>query len=298
MSSRTTSSHDMAMSLGNGIGAPSYVGIGREQVAYHRFGYGPSVVLIHGIPTWSYLWRNVIPPLVKNGLEIIAIDLLGYGNSDKPAGADLGIAAQAELAAAVLRKLNWNGRAIVGHDIGGGVAQLMCANDPNAAERLVLFDTIAYDSFPEPGIARLKEPIWDSILSAPDFDLGKGLSKGFTRGMVHKGRITPELIEAYERPFRGVDGRLAYLRAARALRTEELAARANEVEKLNNPTLIVWGAEDVFQPIRYGARLAAAMPRARLEKVENAGHFLPEDEPLIVARLIADFVKSSTDTPL
>jgi len=54
----------------------------------------------------------------------------------------------------------------------------------------------------------------------------------------------------------------------------------------------------VFQPIRYGARLAAAMPRARLEKVENAGHFLPEDEPLIVARLIADFVKSPTDTPL
>ena len=286
------------MSLGNGIGVPSYVGIGREQVAYHRFGHGPSVLLIHGIPTWSYLWRNVIPPLVKNGLEIIAIDLLGYGNSDKPAGADLGIAAQAELVATVLRKFSWNGRAIVGHDIGGGVAQLMCANDPNAAERLVLVDTIAYDSFPEPGIARLKEPIWDSILSAPDFDLGKGLSKGFTRGMVHKGRITPELIEAYERPFRRVDGRLAYLRAARALRTEELAARANEVEKLNNPTLIVWGAEDVFQPIRYGARLAAAMPRARLEKVENAGHFLPEDEPLIVARLIADFVKSPTDTPL
>ena len=82
------------------------------------------------------------------------------------------------------------------------------------------------------------------------------------------------------------------------MRTEELAARANEAEKLNNPTLIVWGAEDVFQPIRYGVRLAAAMPRARLEKVENAGHFLPEDEPLIVARLIADFVKSPTDTPL
>ena len=111
--------------------------------------------------------------------------------------------------------------------------------------------------------------------------------------MVHKGRITPELIEAYERPFRRVDGRLAYLRAARALRTEELAARANEVEKLNNPTLIVWGAEDVFQPIHYGTRLAAAMPRARFEKIERTGHFLPEDEPIVVARLIADFVRSN-----
>jgi pimeloyl-ACP methyl ester carboxylesterase len=111
--------------------------------------------------------------------------------------------------------------------------------------------------------------------------------------MVNHDRITPGLIAAYERPFGGVDGRRAYLRAARALRTEDLSARMNDVEKLNIPTLIVWGAEDVFQPIRYGVRLAAAMPRARFEKIEHAGHFLPEDEPAIVARLISDFVKSS-----
>jgi 2-hydroxymuconate-semialdehyde hydrolase len=279
--------------MSSDLNAPSYIGVDGERIAYHRFGHGPSVVLIHGIPTWSYLWRNVIPPLIRGGLEIIAVDLLGYGDSDKSIDADLGVAAQAKRMAAVLRKLNWSGRAIVGHDIGGGVAQLMCANDPEAAEHLVLVDAIAYDSFPEPGIARLKDPVWDGILSAPDFDLQKGLTKGFSRGMVHNERITPELIAAYERPFRGVDGRLAYLRAARALRTEELSARMKEVEKLNIPTLIIWGAEDAFQPIGYGARLAAAMPHARFEKVERAGHFLPEDEPAIVAGLINDFVRSN-----
>jgi 2-hydroxymuconate-semialdehyde hydrolase len=279
--------------MSSDIGKPCYIDVGAERVAYRRFGHGPSVALIHGIPTWSYLWRNVIPPLVQDGLEVIAVDLLGYGDSDKPIGADLGIAAQAERLAKVLCKLNWDGSAIVGHDIGGGVAQLMCANDHEAAERLILIDTIAYDSFPEPGIARLKDPVWDRILSAPDFDLQRGLTKGFMRGMVHNDRINPELIAAYERPFHGVDGRLAYLRAARALRTGDLAPRMNEVEKLDIPTLIVWGVEDVFQPIRYGARLAAAMPRAHFEKIEHAGHFLPEDEPCIVARLIAGFVKSS-----
>jgi 2-hydroxymuconate-semialdehyde hydrolase len=278
--------------MSNDIGVPSYIGADGEQIAYHRFGHGPSVVLIHGIPTWSYLWRNIMPSLVQDGLEVIAVDLLGYGESDKPIGTDLGIAAQAERLATVLRKLNWEGSAIVGHDIGGGVAQLMCANDHEAAERLVLIDTIAYDSFPEPSIARLKDPVWDGILSVPDFDLQKGLAKGFSRGMVHNDRITSELIKAYERPFRGVDGRLAYLRAARALRTEDLAVRMNEVEKLDIPTLIIWGAEDAFQPLRHGARLAAAMPRARFEQVEHAGHFLPEDEPHIVARMIIDFVKS------
>ena len=278
--------------MSHDIGEPSYIDAGADRIACRRFGHGPSVALIHGIPTWSYLWRNVIPSLVQDGLEVIAIDLLGYGGSDKPIGADLGIAAQAERLAVVLRKLKWDGSAIVGHDIGGGVAQLMCANDHEAAERLILIDTIAYDSFPEPGIARLKEPVWDGILSAPDFDLQRGLTKGFMRGMVHNDRISPELIAAYERPFHGVDGRLAYLRAARALRTEDLTARMSEVEKLDIPTLIMWGAEDAFQPIRCGARLAAAMPRARFEKVDHAGHFLPEDEPRTVARFIADFVKS------
>jgi 2-hydroxymuconate-semialdehyde hydrolase len=170
--------------MNDDIGEPSYIGAGAGRIAYRRFGHGPSVALIHGIPTWSYLWRNVIPPLVEDGLGVIALDLLGYGDSDKPIGADLGIAAQAERLAVVLRKLSWDGSAIVGHDIGGGVAQLMCVNDHNA-ERLILIDTIAYDSFPEPGIARLKDPVWDRILSGPDFDLQKGLTKGLMRGMIH-----------------------------------------------------------------------------------------------------------------
>jgi pimeloyl-ACP methyl ester carboxylesterase len=79
--------------------------------------------------------------------------------------------------AAVLRELNWDGSAIVGHDIGGGVAQLMCVNEPEVAERLVLVDTIAYDSFAEPGIARLKDPVWDGILGAPGFDLPNALRR-------------------------------------------------------------------------------------------------------------------------
>jgi 2-hydroxymuconate-semialdehyde hydrolase len=275
----------------NDMGIPSFIGIDGQRLAYHQLGKGASVVLLHGIPTFSYLWRNIIPSLVENGLEVLAFDLLGYGDSDKPNDADLGIASQAKRIAAALHWLRWRPGTIVGHDIGGGVAQLICADHLKNVERLMLIDSIAYDSFPEPGIARLKDPIWDKILGAPEFDLGKGLTKGFSRGMVHTDRITPEMIAAYERPFHGVDGRLAYLRAARALRTEELSARMDKVEKLSVPTLIIWGAQDVFQPIQFGIRLAAAMSRARFEKVENAGHFLPEDRPEAVARYITAFAK-------
>jgi pimeloyl-ACP methyl ester carboxylesterase len=272
--------------MGYDMSAPSYIDVDGARVAYHRLGQGVPLLLIHGIPTSSYLWRDVIPPLVLDGLEIIAIDLFGYGDSDKPIGADLGVAAHAQRVAAVLHKLHWDAGTIAGHDIGGGVAQLVCANHPQAVRGLVLVDSIAYDSFPEPRIARLKDPVWDGILGAPGFDLRTGLTKGFTRA------FTPEPTAAYVRPFHGVDGRLAYLRAARTFRTEELSARMVEIEKLDIPALIIWGSEDLFQPIHYGARLAAAMPRARFVKVERAGHFLPEDAPEALARLIAGFVKS------
>jgi 2-hydroxymuconate-semialdehyde hydrolase len=269
-----------------------FVDVDGHRLALVTAAGGASVVLIHGIPTHRHLWRHVAPGLAAAGLPTIAVDLLGYGASDKPTGVDLGIAAQARILATALGRLNWRSGTIVGHDIGGGVAQLLAVDHPDLVRRLVLVDTIAYDSFPEPGIARLKEPAWDAILGAPDFDLKKGLTKGFARGMVNSERVTPELIAAYERPFQGVDGRLAYLRAARALRTEELASRMDAVERLTIPTLIVWGAEDPFQPLRYGERLAKAMPNARLDVITGASHFLPEDAPDALAQRIVSFAKT------
>jgi len=163
---------------------------------------------------------------------------------------------------------------------------------PEILDRLVLVDSILYDSFPEPGIARLKEPVWDEILGAPDFDLKKGLAKGFSRGMFHTDRVTAELVEAYERPFRGIDGRLAYLRAARALRTEELSSRMEDVEKRALPTLIVWGRFDTFQPLHFAEHLAGKMPRAQVQVFDEAGHFLPEDMPEALASRVAEFTSA------
>src|SRR5271156_2378922 len=73
------------------------VDVGGHRIAYTRVGHGPAVVLIHGIPTNAYLWRNVVPLLVAAGFEAITFDLLGYGASDKPADADLGIKSQSEI---------------------------------------------------------------------------------------------------------------------------------------------------------------------------------------------------------
>ncbi|MGN8117409.1 alpha/beta fold hydrolase [Labrys sp. 22185] len=260
-----------------------------KRIAFTQVGKGYPVALLHGIPTSRLLWRHVVPLLAARGCEVTAIDLLGYGQSDQPDDTDLGIAAQASLIGELLETIGWNRGALVGHDIGGGIAQLVAVDRPPLLDRLVLVDTIAYDSFPVGPLARLKDPVWDTILAAPDFDLKKGLRKSFEAGTVHADRVTPELIAMYETPFAGVEGRRAYLRAARALRTDELATRMAEVEALKLPALVLWGEQDVFQPISYGERLAAALENGRLLRIMNAGHFSPEDQPEVLAERILEF---------
>lgn len=254
-----------------------------EVVYRERRGSGPTIVLIHGIPTSSLLWRHVQDELGDDA-HSIAIDMLGYGRSEKPADADLGIAFQSRLLSAVIDRLGLPPALLVGHDIGGGVAQLTALDDPEAVTGLVLVDAIAYDSFPEPTIARMKDPQWDERIHT--VDLPAGFRRSLEKGMVGDAETLDAVARQYAEPFIGPDGLTAYLRAARAVRTEELANRAAEVERLSIPIEIIWGEEDLFQPAAYGARLAAAIPGSGFEIVPEGRHFLPENHaPEIVVAI-------------
>lgn len=267
----------------------SYHQLSAGRVALVDEGEGEPLLLIHGIPTSSFLWRKVVP-LLSRDHRVLAPDLLGYGDSEKPAGADLGVRAQARYVAELLEKLGWERGAVVGHDIGGGVAQVLAAENPEMVRALVLVDSIAYDSWPVPEIERLKEPVWDEIFKT--LDLSRGFRKALERGLVRVA-VDDELVEAYVRPFAG-EGRFAYLRAARALRTQDLLDLMPRVEALSIPTLLLWGERDEFQKVEYARRLAAAMPRAKLRVIPEAGHFLPEDAPEDVASAIREFLQEES----
>ena len=256
-------------------------------VYWQRWGAGPDVLLLHGIPSSSRLWQSTAESL-ESVATVHMLDLLGYGRSDKPVAADLGIAAQAAVVREWMAVTGWSTGTVVGHDIGGGVAQLLAVNDPDCVSQLVLVDTIAYDSWPEPGIKRLGEPQWDEIMER--IDLSVGLRKGLLRGVVDDSVVTDELVQAYAAPFAGPGGGAAYLRCARALRTPELLDVADAVEHLTLPTHIVWGTQDVFQPLSYGERLSAAIQGARLTTLE-AGHFLPLERGPELAALIAEGIQ-------
>ena len=270
--------------------AKQYVELPSGMLAYVQAGEGGTpIVFLHGIPTSSFLWRKVIA-ILQLERSCYALDLLGYGDSDKPPDGDLSLPAQVVCLSEWLDSVATGPIILVGHDIGGGIAQLFVTRYPERIERLILVDTIAYDSFPEPGIARLKEPTWDERLRTRD--LRPGFRRAFEQGLVHHDGLTDELVEAYVAPWMGLVGRQSYLRAARALRTEDLAEQMGAVEAISCPVLVLWGERDVFQDISYGQRLVDALPDARLEVCSDGGHFLPEDRPEWVAEQISSFVSA------
>jgi len=266
----------------------AFVQTGGGRMAYRHAGEGDPVILIHGIPTNSGLWRNVIPILAEQ-FAVYAPDMIGYGASDKPTDKDLSVAAQADYLADFMDAVGIDAAHLVGHDIGGGVIQVFTVRNPERVRKIVLIDSVAYDSWPEPNIARLKEPVWDEIMQR--LDIAKGFRKGLEQGMVQKDRLTDEVVDLYADPFRDLEGRMAYLRAARALDNRDLLDIADQIEAIDKPVLILWGAEDIFQDVKYGRRLAEALSNARLEVLEGAGHFVPEDKPEEIAQRIRAFLR-------
>ncbi|MCX6020205.1 MAG: alpha/beta hydrolase [Chloroflexi bacterium] len=199
------------------------------------------------------------------------------------------VAAQTGYIEALLAALGIERAVIVGHDIGGGVAQLLALRQPGLIERLVLIDSIAWDSWPVPDIARLKEPSWDETMQR--LDLSRGFRRAFERGFANKERVTDELVARYVDPFRDLEGRMAYLRAARALDPQDLLAVSDRLGSITAPTLIIWGEQDDYQLPEWGPKLAAALPNARLVTLPDAAHFVPEDAPEQTADLIARFAR-------
>jgi uncharacterized protein (TIGR00369 family) len=266
-------------------------------MAYVRRGQGPPVILLHGIPSSSYIWRDVIDPLAVF-FDVLVPDLIGYGDSDKRLDADLSLAAQARYVVAFMESLGVHQGAIVGHDIGGGIAQLMAADEPVRVARMVLIDSVVDDAWPIPDIARLKEPHWDQIMV--NLDLRGGFKKGLSAGIVTPGRVDEEMVDEWVRPFSDQTGRRAYLRAARALNNRDLVSRSRHIEEIETPTMIIWGAGDKFLDPGLAEKLRRKLSRAQpqVEIIDPGGHFLPIDRPDEVAAAIIRFLRGGQSAPV
>ncbi len=255
------------------------------RLTYREAGDGPPLLLLHGIPTSSLLWRDVMPTLARHR-RVVAPDLLNYGRSEKPARADVSINAQARLMLGLMDALGLSRADLVAHDIGGGVAQIMAVRRPERIARLALANTVCFDSWPIPEFAPLQEPGAEDGTSLDEF---LAMMRGFLPNGVHRPeRLGEDAVETMLTPWSDEAGKRALFRNFRRLNPEYTRAIAGELETLPHPTLILWGRHDPFQKLAYGEKLAATIPDARLEVIEDAAHWIMEEKPdEVVGRLAA-----------
>lgn len=254
-----------------------------------------TAVLLHGIPSSAELWRDVAIRLVDAGHHVVAFDLPGYGHTLLPSRADHSLAGAAELLATWLRIHVGRGAWLVGHDLGGAVAQILVSRHPTLVSRMTLTDAVVEDSWPVTPVRWLQlvararaYPLLGTLRLLPNGWMRRELLRGFadpsraTDGMLDRvfwdGKVTDD------------DGRRAFVRHLLALDPAETTTAAGSLGRLPFPTQLVWGARDHFQPAEQVAgRLQALLDDPPLTVVEDAGHFLPVERPDAFVRAMLDW---------
>lgn len=268
-----------------------FVDVGGVRLYYFAAGSrgaGEPVVFLHGFPTSSHLWNGVVP-LVPRGHRVVVVDLLGYGRSDRPAGRDLSIKGHADRVVALLDALGINYAVLVGHDLGGGIAQSLALRYPARVSRLCLINSVAFEDWPgrEVKLVRATRSLTRFL---PATWMLSVLRADLLRGYVAGDRGTHS-IEQYVRLFAGESGRDVLVAHLSALDSGETRAMEPRLKDIVAPTSIVWGAEDPFLSREIGVRLAAAIPGATLDVIPDVRHFTPEEAPERVASAITELLE-------
>ena len=262
-----------------------------------------AVVFAHGNPTWGFLWRAFIPPLLDAGHRVVAFDHLGFGRSDKPERSEqYRIPRHVERTQQLLDALQLRDATLVVHDWGGPIALPFAAAHRDVVRRLAIFNTFAPE-LPAPmgsgaSVRATAAPLLGSLLvrrrdvATEDFL--------FKAGLAHPERLDDAIKEAYRHPHPTPASRTAMLvfpreipwrdRGPVAKLTQQTAARLRE-HFADRPALIVWGLKDIL----FGAgevlnRWRRTLPQARVVTLEDAGHFLQEDAPDETVAALTSFV--------
>lgn len=251
-------------------------------------GEGVPVVLVHGIPTSPDLWRYVIPQL--SGVRVLAWEMVGYGQSiSEGQGRDISVAKQAEYLARWMKDLDIEKAILAGHDLGGGVAQILAVRHPRLCSGLFLTNAIGYDSWPIPSVIAMRN-MGSLVRKLPDPMFKAMLLSLFLRGHDDVEKAM-DALHVHARKYVEHDGAAAMVRQMDGLDVQDTLAIADELPKLKIPTRLAWGDADQFQKIEYGERFARDLD-APLRRIEGAKHFTPEDHPTVIAEEIMALVET------
>jgi haloalkane dehalogenase len=259
------------------------------RITYRELGTGPAVLLLHGWPTSSHLWRQVMVPIAQTN-RAVAVDLPGFGASDKPLDRRYGFALFERTIDVLLAELGIDQTAIAVHDLGGPVGVHWAIRNPRRVTRLALLNTLLYPELSEAVVEfvrLLRNPESRDRLTSP-----AGLESVMRRGLVDQSRLTDEVLQAVREPFRTEESRRALAAAGIQLELEGFAETGRRLHELRMPVRIIYGARDQLLPdvADTMARVERDLPQAVTTTLPNCGHFLQEEAPQRVGELLARFI--------
>jgi haloalkane dehalogenase len=272
---------------------PHYRELDGLRLAHRDDGEGKPVIFMHGEPTWSYLWRKVIPPVRDAGFRCIAPDLAGFGASDKPTDiAWYTYDRHTEVTGTLLDDLDVKDATIVVHDWGGPIGLRLAVEHPQRISRLVILDT---------GLFTGKQRMSDAWIQFRNFvERTEDLPVGFLVRGACKKDPGDEVIAAYDAPYPDAASKAGARAFPLLIPQSPDAPGADAGQRVvdalkedKRPTLMLWADSDPVLPVATGERFAAAIGRPAPRTIEDASHFLQEDQGPLIGQLIADWLISA-----
>ena len=254
-------------------------------------GQGEPLLLIHGLGASTYTWRYLTPDLAQNH-RVIAVDLKGAGKSDKPLDEGYGILDQAAVLKTLVDRKGLSGLTLIGHSMGGGIALALALDlnrtNPGALKRLVLISSVAYRQTP-PFLAFMKKPFLGTdgtFALPPEVLVYAGLYGSFHA----PSKITFDAVRTYALPLHEPAGQRALIKMAEHIVPPDLQRLIARYRTIQQPALVIWGAEDQVVPRSLGNKLAHDLPHGQIELLKDCGHIPQEEAPKETLALVSAFL--------
>jgi pimeloyl-ACP methyl ester carboxylesterase len=257
-------------------------------IAYRELGSGPAVLLLHGWPTSSYLWRAVMRPIAERN-RVLAIDLPGFGASDKPLGTRYDFDLFDRTLDGFLAALGIETVGLAVHDLGGPIGLHWAVQRPQRVTRLAILNTLVYPEFSEAVLQFIKAcstPELREQLTSP-----AGLAAAMGLGLADEANLSDEMLAAVREPFHSEESRRALADAGIGLEPEGFVEIASLLPSLGMPVRVIYGERDRILPDvgETMARVKADLPQAEVTTLPDCGHFLQEEAPGEIGALLARF---------
>ena len=265
------------------------VTIDGRSIFFRECGQGPPVLLLHGWPTSSALWRNIMPHLASSR-RAIAVDLPGFGHSDKPLDVVYSQGFFSDFLDHFCEEIGIEeDLALVVHDMGGPVGLYWASRRGQPLERLAILNTLVYPELSWMARAFLfaaKLPGARPLLASPF-----GVAGALRFGTYRSRQVAPDARATFEAPVQTREDQRALLNTINDLELETLKEIAEWIPSLECPVRIIRGAKDRILPgmPRTTERLQQDLPQADAFVIDNCGHFLQEERPDEIGTLLADF---------